>query len=82
MTDEERKQSKSPGCALGMTVGIVLLPFAYFFSYGPVIWLIYHDWIPAKSGWIRVVYFPIHWLSNHNSVCRAIYVWWVQLWGG
>jgi hypothetical protein len=81
MVENDRKQKKALGCASGLLVGIISLPCLYFFSYGPVIWLIYHDWMPF-IGWVRFVYYPLHWLAKQNATFREMFVWWVQLWGG
>lgn len=81
MAVDDQQPKKRTGCLSALVITVVVLPILYIFSYGPVMWLVYHKWLPF-TAWIRIVYYPLHWMVGKSDAFRALFVWYVQWWGG
>ncbi len=74
---------KKPGVAFWATVGLVVVLAAYPLSFGPAIWVIEHNDLPAAWAFdaAEVLYRPILWLeeTGPKPISHAI-DWYVELW--
>jgi hypothetical protein len=74
----EERGSGGGRIAIGVVVAMVL----YVLSIGPVLWTIKHGYLPVMlDESIRLIYFPLFWLHENNSMAEKILDWYTELWG-
>ena len=77
MTHDDPKRQRS-SLAVCLTVGIVLLPFAYVLSVGPAVWMLAHGYISDPA--LQTIYAPLGFVvRNYRPMARAI-EWYCGLW--
>ena len=65
MVHEGYQRQRGIGCALGLIVGILLMPVVYVLSTGPMVWLVYHAGVPKS---VMVIYFPLRLIGSFLTI--------------
>jgi hypothetical protein len=66
--------------AILIAIAIVLLPLLYVLSFGPVIWLVKHRYLPDAAA-LSTIYLPLQFAADQFPAFERSLKWYIEMFG-